>query len=137
MLEIRRFVMRHRIDKFRMNPHFPVNSLMLMRGLIAAREAGQEAAFLEMGLKGMWEDGLKLDDPAVLERAIDAAGLDGESLLAAAQTDAVKQKLADNTAAAVARGVFGLPAFFVGKEMFWGKERLGQVEEAVAAAAAS
>lgn len=136
-LEIRRFVTRHRIDKFRMNPHFPVNSLMLMRAFIAAREAGQEAAFLEMGLKGMWEDGLKLDDPEVLKRAIDAVGLDGESLLAAAQTDAVKQKLADNTAAAVARGVFGLPAFFVGVEMFWGKERLGQVEEAVTGMAAS
>jgi 2-hydroxychromene-2-carboxylate isomerase len=132
VLEIRRFVARHRIDKFRMNPHFPVNSLMLMRGLIAAREAGHETAYLEMGLRGMWEDGQKLDDPETLKRAIDAAGLDGESLLAAAQTESVKQKLADNTAAAVERGVFGLPVFFVGKEMFWGKERLAQVEEAVA-----
>jgi 2-hydroxychromene-2-carboxylate isomerase len=136
MLEIRRFVARNRIDRFRLNPHFPVNTLMLMRGLVAAREAGLEAAFLEMGLKGMWEDGLKLDDPEVLKRTIDAAGLDGARLLAAAQTDPVKQKLADNTAKAVERGVFGLPAFFVGKEMFWGKERLGQVEEAVRAAAA-
>jgi 2-hydroxychromene-2-carboxylate isomerase len=136
MLEIRRFVARNRIDRFRLNPHFPVNTLMLMRGLVAAREAGQGAAYLEMGLKGMWEDGLKLDDPEVLKTAIDAAGLDGTSLLAAAQSDPVKQKLADNTAKAVERGVFGLPAFFVGKEMFWGKERLGQVEEAVRAAAA-
>ncbi len=136
MLEIRRFVARNRIDRFRLNPHFPVNTLMLMRGFVAARESGQEAAYLEMGLRGMWEDGLKLDDPEVLKTAIDAAGLDGTSLLAAAQTDAVKQKLADNTAKAVERGVFGLPAFFVGKEMFWGKERLGQVEEAVRAAAA-
>jgi len=136
MLEIRRFVARNRIDRFRLNPYFPVNTLMLMRGLVAAREAGHEAAYLEMGLKGMWEDGLKLDDPEVLKAAIDAAGLDGASLLGAAQTDPVKQKLADNTAKAVERGVFGLPAFFVGKEMFWGKERLGQVEEAVRAAAA-
>jgi 2-hydroxychromene-2-carboxylate isomerase len=73
MLEIRRFVARNRIDRFRLNPHFPVNTLMLMRGLVAAREAGLEAAFLEMGLKGMWEDGLKLDDPEVLKRTIDAA----------------------------------------------------------------
>jgi 2-hydroxychromene-2-carboxylate isomerase len=133
MLEIRRFVARNRIDKFRLNPHFPVNTLMLMRGLVAARDAGHEAAYLEMGLRGMWEDGLKLDDPDVLRRAIDVAGLDGKSLLAAAQSDPVKQKLADNTAKAVERGVFGLPAFFVGKEMFWGKERLGQVEEALRA----
>jgi 2-hydroxychromene-2-carboxylate isomerase len=136
MLEIRRFVARNRIDRFRLNPNFPVNTLMLMRGFVAVRQAGHGAAYLEMGLKGMWEDGLKLDDPEVLKTAIDAAGLDGTSLLAAAQTDAVKQKLADNTAKAVERGVFGLPAFFVGKEMFWGKERLGQVEEAVRAAAA-
>jgi len=136
MLEIRRFVARHRLGKFRMNPHFPVNTLMLMRGLVAAREAGVEAAYLEMGLEGMWEEGLKLDDRETLARRVDAAGLDSASLLAAAQTEPVKQKLADNTAQAVARGVFGVPTFFVGGEMFFGKDRLGQVEEAVAAEAA-
>ncbi len=133
MLEIKRFVAKHKLDRFRMNPHFPVNSLMLMRGYVAARAAGVGPAFLEMGLKGMWEDGLKLDDPEVLKGAIDSAGLDSASLLAASQSDPVKQTLADNTAAAVARGVFGIPTFFVGKEMFFGKERLGQAEEAVEA----
>ncbi len=137
MLEIKRFAARHKLDKYRLNPHFPVISLMLMRAYIAARAAGVGPAFLEMGLRGMWEDGLKLDDPEVLKGAIDAAGLDSASLLAAAQTDPVKQTLADNTAAAVARGVFGVPTFFVGKEMFFGKERLGQVEEAVEAAKAA
>jgi 2-hydroxychromene-2-carboxylate isomerase len=136
MLELRRFVARHRFEKFRLNPHFPVNTLMLMRGLIAAQEAGSGAAYLEMGLQGMWEEGLKLDDKEVLARCIDSAGLDSASLLAAAQTDPVKQKLADNTAAAVGRGVFGIPTFFVGGEMFFGKDRLGQVEEAVEAAMA-
>ena len=131
---MRRFIAKHRLDKFRMNPHFPVNSLMLMRGFSRRRSAVTRTQYLEMGLKGMWEDGLKLDDPEVLARAIDAAGLDSVSLMALAQTDAVKQKLADNTAAAVERGVFGIPTFFVGKEMFFGKERLGQVEEAVVAA---
>jgi 2-hydroxychromene-2-carboxylate isomerase len=136
MLELRRFVARHRLDKFRLNPHFPVNTLMLMRGLVAAREAGVEGAYLEMGLEGLWEEGLKLDDPEVLARRIDSAGLDSASLLAAARTDRVKLKLADNTAAAVARGVFGVPTFFVGDHMFFGKDRLGQVEEAVEASAA-
>jgi 2-hydroxychromene-2-carboxylate isomerase len=131
VLEMRRFIARHRLAKFRLNPHFPVNTLMLMRGFVAAREAGADAAYLEMGLEGMWEEGLKLDDRDVLARRIDAGGLDSASLLAAAETDPVKQKLADNTAAAVARGVFGIPTFFVGDEMFFGKERLGQVEEAV------
>jgi 2-hydroxychromene-2-carboxylate isomerase len=133
MLEIQRFVTRNRIDKFRLNPHFPVNTLLLMRGFVGAQERGYETQYLEMGLRGMWEEGLKLDDPEILAGAIGAAGLDSVSLMALAQTQAVKQKLADNTAKAVERGVFGLPAFFVGKEMFWGKERLGQVEEAVAA----
>ncbi len=137
MLEMRRFIARHGIDKFRLNPHFPVNTLMLMRGLVAAREAGEEAAYLEMGLQGLWEEGLKLDDREVLARRIDEAGLNSASLLAAAQTDRVKLKLADNTAAAVARGVFGIPTFFVGSEMFFGKERLWQVEEAAGAGTAS
>jgi 2-hydroxychromene-2-carboxylate isomerase len=133
MLEFRRFIAKHRLLKFRMNPHFPVNTLMLMRGFVAAREAEQETAYLEMGLGGLWEEGLKLDDADVLARRIDAAGLDSGRLLAAARSEPVKQKLADNTAAAVARGVFGVPTFFVGDEMFFGKERLGQVEEAVTA----
>ena len=136
MLEIRRFIAKHRFDKFRLNPHFPVNTLMLMRGLVAAQEAGSGGAYLEMGLAGMWEEGLKLDDKEVLARRIDSAGLDSASLLAAAQSDPVKQKLTDNTAAAVGRGVFGIPTFFVGGEMFFGKDRLGQVEEAVEAARA-
>ena len=135
MLEVRRFIARHGLDKFRMNPHFPVNSLTLMRGFIGARERGYGDQYLEMGLKGMWEDGLKLDDPEVLRQAIVDAGLDGVSLMELARTDAIKQKLVDNTAAAVERGVFGVPTFFVGEEMFFGKERLGQVEEAVRAAA--
>jgi 2-hydroxychromene-2-carboxylate isomerase len=137
MLEIRRFVAKHRLDKFRLNPHFPVNTLMLMRGLIAARDAGVEDAYLEMGLEGLWEEGLKLDDPEVLARRIDSTGLNSAGLLAAAQTDRVKLKLADNTAAAVARGVFGIPTFFVGDDMFFGKDRPDQVEEAVEAKAES
>jgi 2-hydroxychromene-2-carboxylate isomerase len=135
MLELRRFVAKHGLDKYRMNPHFPVNSLTLMRGFIAARERGYGDRYLEMGLEGMWEEGLKLDDPEVLRQAIVAAGLDGVSLMELAQTEAIKQKLADNTAAAVERGVFGVPTFFIGDEMFFGKERLGQVEEAAEAAA--
>ena len=136
MLELRRFVAKHGIDKFRLNPHFPVNTLMLMRGLVAAREVGVDATYIEMGLEGLWEEGLKLDDREILARRIDSAGLDSASLLAAAQTDRVKLRLADNTAAAVARGVFGVPIFFVRDDMFFGKDRLGQVEEAAQATSA-
>jgi 2-hydroxychromene-2-carboxylate isomerase len=129
MLEIRRFVAKHGLVRFRLNPNFPVNSLMLMRGLVAARLRGEGEAFLEMGLSGMWEEGLKLDDPEVLARRVAVAGLDAPALLEASQRPDVKQRLADETERAVKRGVFGIPTFFVGEEMFFGKDRLGQVEE--------
>ena len=132
LLEIRRFVARHGLRKFRLNPHFPVNSLMLMRGLVAAQALGEAAAYLEMGLSGMWEEGLKLDDASILASRIEAAGLDAQALLERAQTPETKQRLADETEAAVKRGAFGIPTFFVGVEMFFGKDRLAQVEEEVA-----
>jgi 2-hydroxychromene-2-carboxylate isomerase len=131
-LEIRRFVAKHGLQKFRLNPHFPVNSLTLMRGFVAARALGAAPAYLEMGLRGMWEEGLKLDDAEVLARRIEAAGLDAQALLERAQQPETKQRLADDTAAAVRRGAFGIPTFFVGGEMFFGKDRLAAVEEELA-----
>ncbi len=131
-LEIKRFIAKHGLTKFRMNPHFPVNTLMLMRGLVAARLRGEEAAYLEMGLQGLWEDGLKLDDKDVLARRIGETGLDAERLLEDAQRPDVKQSLVETTDAAARRGAFGIPTFFVGEEMFFGKERLAQVEEELA-----
>jgi 2-hydroxychromene-2-carboxylate isomerase len=128
-LEIDRFIRRHRLDRFRFNPHFPVNTLALMRGMIAAQDMGLERPYLEAGLRAMWEDGRKMDDPVELLAVLDAAGLDGAAIAAASQDQAVKDRLAANTAAAAERGVFGIPSFFVGDEMFFGKERLGQIEE--------
>lgn len=132
MLEMRRFIEAHGLSAFRFNPHFPVNTLLLMRGQIAAQRsemgAGVGEAYLDAMLKGMWEEGLKLDDPEVFVATADAAGLDGAALLAATGDPEVKAELVANTEAAVARGVFGIPTFFVGSEMFFGKERLGQVE---------
>lgn len=132
-LETDRFVQKHGLHAYRFNPHFPVITLIAMRGMIAAQHAGVGDAYLEAVLTAMWEDGLKMDDPAVFVAALDAAGLDGDALLTATQTPAVKAELAANTEAAVARGVFGIPTFFVGDEMFFGKERLGQIEELLAA----
>jgi 2-hydroxychromene-2-carboxylate isomerase len=128
MLEMRRFIAAHDLAAFRFNPHFPVNTLLLMRGMIAAQRMGVGEAYLDAMLKGMWEDGLKLDDPDVFVATADAAGLDGAALLAATTDPEVKAGLMANTEAAVARGTFGIPTFFVGDEMFFGKERLGQVE---------
>ena len=129
MLEMRRFIASHNLSDFRFNPHFPVNTLLLMRGMIAAQHMGIGDAYLDTMLKGMWEAGLKLDDPAVFVAAANAAGLPGEDLLAASSDPGVKAELVANTEAAVARGTFGIPTFFVGEEMFFGKDRLGQVED--------
>jgi len=133
-LETRRYVARHGLTAYRQNPHFPVNTLLIMRGLIAARRAGVGDAYLEAVVRAMWEDGEKMDDPEVVRRVLDAAGLDGVGLLAATQDPEVKAELVANTEAAVARGVFGVPTFFVGGEMFFGKDRLDQVEAAVSEA---
>ncbi len=128
-LESDRFMAHHKLTQFRMNPHFPVNTLMLMRGLVAARAAGQGDAYIEAGLQGLWEEGLNLADRDVLVARLDRAGLDGAALIEQSQTPEIKAALVEATGRAVARGVFGLPTFFVGEEMFFGKERLGQIEE--------
>jgi 2-hydroxychromene-2-carboxylate isomerase len=131
-LETRRFIAKHGLTAFQPNPHFPVNTLLIMRGLVAAKRAGVADAYLDVVLAAMWEQGEKMDDPEVVRRVLDAGGLDGEALLAATQDPEVKAELVANTEGAVARGVFGIPTFFVGDEMFFGKERLGQVEEEAA-----
>lgn len=131
-LEMRRFIEKHRITKFRLNPHFPVNTLTIMRGAIVAAEDGKLPAYVEAVNRAMWEDGLKMDDPEVAAAFLSANGFDGPALLARTQQDAIKAKLIANTEAAVARGVFGIPTFFVDGEMFFGKDRLDQVEDALA-----
>lgn len=127
-LEMTRFISLHGLSKFKMNPHFPVNTLSLMRGAIAAKHDGILDTYVEAGLTAMWEDGENMSDPAVYAKVMTNAGLDGSGLLTATQNPDIKSKLAENTDAAVARGVFGIPTFFVGKEMFFGKDRLDQVE---------
>jgi 2-hydroxychromene-2-carboxylate isomerase len=132
MLETRRFIAAHGFTKFSMNPNFPVNSIHAIRGLIAAQNAGVGDAYADAVLSGFWEQGLKMDDQAVIAGVLDAAGLDGNSLMAATADAAVKATLMSNTEGAVARGAFGIPTFFVGNEMFFGKERLGQIEDLLA-----
>lgn len=129
MLETRRFIARHGLSAFKMNPHFPVNTLIMMRGAIAAQNDGRLGEYIDAGLAAMWEQGLKMDDAGVYVAAMNAAGFDGADLLARTQDADVKAALAANTDAAAARGAFGIPTFYVGDEMFFGKERLGQVEE--------
>ena len=131
-LEMRRFIDRHGLTKFRLNPHFPVNTLTIMRGAVVAGDEGLLDDYVDAVNRAMWEEGLKMDDPEVIASFLTANGFDGSALLTRTQEPDIKAKLAQNTEAAVARGVFGIPTFFVGDEMFFGKDRLDQVEEALA-----
>lgn len=132
-VEFDRFIKRHALTDFRWNPHFPVFTVTMMRGAIAAEEEGNLPAYIEAGLKAVWEDGAKMADPEIYVSAMTANGIDGAHYLARAGEPAIKQKLIENTDEAVGRGVFGVPTFFVGDEMFFGKERLDQVIEAARA----
>lgn len=132
MLEMRRFVERHSIERFRMNPHFPVNTLLIMRGAVVAEKAGRLADYVKAGMAAMWEDGVKMDDPAAVKEVFDKAGFDGAALIAATAEETVKAQLIADTERAVERGAFGIPTFFVGDEIYFGKDRLREVEEAIA-----
>jgi len=129
-LERQRFVRRHGITAFTWNPFFPVNTLLIMRGAVAAKLAGVSARYVEAMFCGMWAAPKKLDDPEVVRAALAEAGLDS-ALLARTQEAEVKDRLLKNTEASVARGTFGSPTFFVGDEIFFGKDRLGEVEEEI------
>ena len=128
-LEMQRFITRHELTGFKMNPHFPVISLMLVRGALVAERDGYLMKYIDAMVDAMWEQGLKLDDAEVLHKALADAGFDADKIMTDMGDEAIKAKLLENTNAAVERGAFGIPTFFVGEEMFFGKERLGQVEE--------
>lgn len=131
-LEMQRFIAQHCLGDYRHNPHFPVNTLHVMRGAIAAQGLDVFSAYVESVFADMWERGLKMDDPAVIAAAFDAAGLPGQELGRMMQDDSVKAGLIANTQRAVDLGVFGSPSFLVdGEALFFGKDRLRDVEEEI------
>lgn len=131
--ETERFIRKHGLNGFRQNPHFPVNTVQIMRGAVAAEMDGRLKPYVEVVYRAMWEDGLKMDDPQVIKAALDAGGIDGARILARIQDQDVKDVLLKNTEASVARGTFGSPMFYVGDEPFFGKDHLYEVEEEIAA----
>ena len=130
-LEMHRFIRRHGITRFRPNPFFPVNTLMLMRGAIAAQSLGVFERYVDEMYRHMWAEPKKLDDPNVLRAALEESGLDSERFFTLIQTPEVKDRLLENTQRSVERGTFGAPTFFVGEEIFFGKDRLRDVEELI------
>lgn len=128
-VETRRFLKRYGVKPYVWNPFFPINTLNLMRGAVAAQFEGVFAAYVEAAFAHMWAAPKKMDDPEVALSALTASGLDAAKLFARAQEPDVKARLVANTEDAVKRGAFGSPTFFVGEEMFFGKEQLRDVEE--------
>jgi 2-hydroxychromene-2-carboxylate isomerase len=128
---MQRFIRRYNATKFRQNPFFPVNTLTLMRGAVAAQFEGMFEPYFRAAYHHMWEEPKKMDDLQVFRDAFKSSGIDIDRLIARAQQDDVKKRLIDLTTDAVARGAFGSPTFFVGEEMFFGKDQLRDVEESI------
>lgn len=131
MIEMNRFIAKHRLTKFQMNPKFPFNTITLLRMLVAL-EPDQRAPFIELLLPPIWEQQTDVTDPETLGKILQDGGLDAQGLFAQTQDPAVKQALMDNTDQVVARGAFGIPTMFVDGEIYFGKERLGQIDEQLA-----
>ena len=132
-LETRRFLARYHLKPYVMNPFFPVNTLLLMRGAVAAQIDGDFARYVDAAFHHMWAEPKKMDDPEIAAKALTESGLDAARLLARTRDDDVKSRLMANTQNAVDRGAYGSPTFFVGDEMFFGKEQLRDVEELIMA----
>ena len=130
-LEMQRFVDKHHLTAFRFNPHFPVNTLQIMRGAVAAQKLNCFERYVDTVFASLWERECAMADPQVIAAELSAAGLDAQAILAASQDPEVKARLLTNTQQAYERGAFGLPTFFVGDAMFFGKDRLSQVEEEI------
>lgn len=130
-IETRRFVEAHGLEPQTPNPHFPVNTLKIMRGAIFAQSHGYFEKYVESVYSGMWEQALKMDEDDVIRGVLVDAGLPADEIMEGTNDPAVKQKLIENTEQSVARGTFGSPTFFVGDEIFFGKDKLRDaIEEA-------
>jgi 2-hydroxychromene-2-carboxylate isomerase len=130
-IETERFVKRFHVKPYTWNPFFPINTLHLMRAAVAAQFEGVFEKYVAAAFHHMWEEPKKMDDPEVAAKALTASGLDAAKLFARAGDADVKARLIETTQSAVERGAFGSPTFFVGTEMFFGKEQLREVEEMV------
>ncbi len=133
-LETQRFLRRHNITSFHKNPFFPVNTLQLMRGAVAAQFEGVFEPYFHAAYHHMWEEPKKMDDPQVARQAFTTSNIDYDRLALRAQEADVKNRLIELTQNAVDRGAFGSPTFFVGEEIFFGKDQLRDVEEALVGA---
>ena len=126
--DLQHFAERYKVP-YQWNPHFPINTLALMRGATYAAREGFLLPYSDAIYKAVWADGLNMGDPAVIGKVLQEADLDAQKVLAGTQEQAIKDALKDATQRAIARGLFGAPTFFVGARMHFGQDRLPYVEE--------
>jgi len=129
MIEIARFIKQHKLIKYKFNSSFPMNTVQVQRGALAAQELGVFDEYLEIMLKAMWEEDKNLSDLDVLQSTMNENNLDAEAIIKIVTSQECKDKLIANTSDAVNRGAFGVPTFFLNDEIFFGKDHLYQLEE--------
>lgn len=130
--DLARYAQRYQVT-LRFNPHFPINTLVLMRAVtgIQMRQPERFDDFVDCLFRALWVEGLHLGDPSVVANVLTEHGFDPEEVLALANDESVKAALKDKTEQAVQRGVFGAPSLFVGNQLFFGQDRLEFVREAL------
>ena len=129
-LEMNRFLVRHGITQYKRNPFFPVNTLAIMRGAVAARGLGVFEKYVDEVYRYMWSEGRNMGDPDVIAASLEESGLPAKAIIEASTSAPVKAELIANTERSVERGTFGSPTFFVDDDIYFGKDRLRDVEEA-------
>ena len=132
-IEMQRFLDKHNITTFKQNPHFPVNTLQIMRGAIYAQSQDYFERYIDEVYKHMWSEPKKMDEADVIQAALMESGLPAVDIVTGMQDPEVKQQLIANTEASVARGTFGSPTFYVDDEIFFGKDKLGDTEAEIVA----
>jgi 2-hydroxychromene-2-carboxylate isomerase len=131
-IDLDRYAIRYGVP-LKINPHFPINTLVLMRAVtgVQLRQPERFAAFIDCLFKALWIDGRNLNDPATVGAVLSENGFDPEEILALSADEEVKNALKETTEKAVQRGVFGAPSMFVGDQLFFGQDRLDFVIEAL------
>lgn len=131
-IDLDRYAKRYGV-RLKINPHFPINTLVLMRAVtgMQMRHPERFAAFVDCLFKALWIEGRNLNDPATVGAVLSENGFDPEEILALSAEEDVKSALKDTTEKAVQRGVFGAPSMFVGEQLFFGQDRLDFVSEAL------
>lgn len=132
-LETQRFIEKHKLSKYKRNPYFPVNTLHIMRAAIYAIEQDMGKDYIEAMYQCMWEQELNMAEPEIIRSALLDAKLPAEEIIAGSVEPEIKKKLIENTEASVNRGSFGSPTFYVGDEIYFGKDKLRDVEEEIIA----